>query len=51
MVKKKDGFQRMCVDYCRADAATKFDLILLPCIDRALVAVDKLSEVVLLIMR
>ena len=39
MVKKKDGSWRMCVDYRRVNAATKFDCIPLPRLDEALDAV------------
>ena len=39
MVKKKDGYWRMCVDYRRVNAATKFDCFPLPPLDEALDAV------------
>jgi len=36
MVRKKDGGWRMCVDYRRLNAHTKFDCFLLPRLDEAL---------------
>ena len=39
MVKKKDGFFHMCVDYRRVNAATEFDCFSLLCLDQALDAV------------
>ena len=39
MVKKKDGAWRMCMDYRRVNAATKFDCFPLPRLDEALDAV------------
>ena len=39
MVKKKDGSWRMCVDYRRVNAATKYDCFLLPRLDEALDAI------------
>ena len=43
MVKKKDCFWRMCVDYCRVNAATKFDCFPLPRLGEALEAVAECS--------
>ena len=40
MVKKKDGSWRMCVDFRRVNAATRFDSFPHPPLDKALYAVS-----------